>query len=316
MLNKLFLSATVYALRLVCAKPYHQFQKKLMQPCIAQDKLLKKLIKDLSKTEYGKQYHITGQETYAEFSRKLPIQTYATMEPWIDRQLARPTERVITPYRIIHTEPTSGSSGAIKLIPYTLPLVQSFSSMFGIWVFDQLQNGFKPSTGRMFISISPASGTVTSGFSSDTEYLREPLRSLLAAFLVFPPKNNFTKNMDKTTFYDQLAITLLTETDLEIISIWSPSYWLVLLEYIQSNRNRFALLLPIKQRNILLAQTINWEALWPRLKLISCWADALSKPLANQLVNLFPDSREGLTGYRGTNQHSAHFGFWPPPPPW
>lgn len=280
--NNFWVFAATRTIRALCRAEYDRFQKSLAQPQTSQERLFRKIIKDLAQTDYGKQHSITGQEDYLDFAAKIPIRNYEDLEPWISKQLSS-NRPLITPHRIIHVEPTSGSSGAIKRIPYTKPLLESFSSMFSIWAHDQLCYGFKPKTGRIFMSISPPSTKL--GFANDGEYLTEPLRSLVAPFLVSLPRN-----VSLSDFQHKLAVTLLLEDKLEVISIWSPSYLLILLAYIQINRNKLASLLPCNQRSRLLDHSpIDWEKIWPHLKLISCWDSALAEPLANQVRELFPN---------------------------
>jgi hypothetical protein len=281
MLNKkMFVEPACRILLALCAGPYRRFQKDLSQPEMAQDKLLKKLLYDLAKTDDGRALGITKNDGYEIFAAKVPIQTYETLESRIRRQMetGRP---ILTPHRIIHVEPTSGSSGPVKHIPYTSPLLHSFSNMFRIWSYDQLRYGFKPETGRIFMSISPPIGDTA--FTDDRGYLKEPLRSLVSPFLVLPPRHT-----DATSFQKNLALTLLKETGLEIISIWSPSYLLVLLDYIQENKLSLIPLLPLRQQSLLDNEPLPWAALWPKLKLISCWDNAMAEPLANRLRALFP----------------------------
>lgn len=281
MQNKVLIELASQTLQALCVGPYNRFQQNLVQPETGQNRLLKTLLYDLKRTSYGEHYGITGQENYEAFAAKVPIQTYETLEPWI-RQQMESNDPVLTPHRILHVEPTSGSSGPVKHIPYTSQLLQSFSNMFRIWSYDQLRYGFKPETGRIFMSISPAAGNA--GFADEREYLREPFRSLVSPFLVLPPKDT-----DAASFQHNLALTLLKETRLEIVSIWSPSYLLVLLDYIQENKANLIPQLPINQQSLLLERQISWEAIWPNLKLISCWDNALAEPLANQLRILFPN---------------------------
>jgi hypothetical protein len=287
MLNNLFLTLATMSFRAVASGPYQRFQQALKDPEAAQKKVLRTLLADLAKTHYGQEYGITGQEDYSAFASKLPLQDYETMEPWIQKQLET-TQPIITPHRIIHSEPTSGSSGPVKRIPYTRPHLASFSNMFAIWVYDLLAHGFQPKTGRIFMSISPPTGKmrfIDEGFEDERSYLNEPMRSLVSNFLVLPPKG-----MNGSNFQDNLAFTLLNEKHLEVISIWSPSYLLVLLDYIRKNRQRLANSLPKARRKILLSsQEIEWETLWPDLQLISCWNHALAAPLAHQIRALFPN---------------------------
>ena len=280
MQSKLLIDIAALSLRTLCSGEARHFQRYLTQPKEAQTQLLGTLVQDLARTAYGRKHGIKGNENYNAFAAKLPIQTYESLEPWIQEQI-NTGQAILTPHKVIHVEPTSGSSGPVKYIPYTPQLLQSFTNMFKIWAYDQLRYGFKPETGRIFMSISPPSGD--SGFFDEREYLKEPLRSLISPFLVLPPGK-----IDRDDFRQALALTLLQEQRLEIISIWSPSYLLVLLNYIESNRNILTGLLPSNRRTHLLSKRIYWETVWPNLKIISCWDNALAEPLANQLRAMFP----------------------------
>ncbi len=277
--NRLLVNVCVLAVKFACRKEYHRYHASLKDPAKAQEQLLQKLVRDISRTEYGKQYGVNGREDYAAFSAKLPIQSYEEMAPWIQRQLVT-KDSIISPHPVIHIEPTSGSSGKVKNIPYTKPLLRSFSSMFRVWAYDLLHKKLRLNTGRIFISISPPTGQ--NGFTDDSGYIDGWMRHIASLFLVQPPKEN-------ANFLHNLALTLLQEEKLEVISIWSPSYLLALLEYITDNRTILLNGLPMNRKNILLNDPIDWHMVWPHLKMISCWDNALAKPLSAQLQKLFPN---------------------------
>ena len=99
---------------------------------------------------------------------------------------------------------------------------------------------------------------------------------------------------------------VLAADDVETISIWSPSYLIVLLEYIRSHRNAlieewsagqtvqegmvFRMRRPSPDRLTMLTHDpIPWNRLWPSLKLISCWDDPQPSSSASYLRRTFPD---------------------------
>lgn len=246
-------TTAVLALRALCYNAHRRFHQSLQAPQKAQDRLLHKIVHDLSRTTYGHEHHIYGIEGYDAFAERLPVQDYDSFRPWIEQQLSG--ETAITPHRVVHVEPTSGSSGATKSIPYTRPLLRAFSGMFRIWAYDLLSHGLEPETGRIFMSLSPAAG---GGFTDDRDYLGFPLRQLLSPFLVMPPAKDMRS----------IARALMKERDLEVISVWSPSY---LLEVMAQSPGA------------------NWRKLWPQLKLISCWDSAQAAPLADKVRAVFPD---------------------------
>ena len=278
-LRRPFVAAATFSLRLLSRRANAGFHVSLAQPELAQDRLLARLLKKLARTEYGKHCGLRGDEDYRQFRTRIPIQTYDELEPWLSRQLAS-KQAIITPDPVVHIEPTSGSSGARKSIPYTRTMLRGFSNMFRIWVHDLICHGPGFKTGRIFISSSPMA--TDKGFDTDLEYLDQPLRFLLAPFLLVPPRGN------KQDFVQDLAVSLLHARDLEVISIWSPSYLLVVLDHIRDQRVELAAALPDPAKTALLAVPVNWQDLWPDLKLVSCWDNALSSGLAAQLRELFP----------------------------
>lgn len=250
--HKAVTSAAALVLRTLGYRAHRQFTQQLKAPRDAQNQLLTRVIHDLAGTDYGRANGILPHDRYGDFATKLPLQDYDSFHPWIKRQLTG--DAVITPHKVQHIEPTSGSSGAVKHIPYTRPLLDSFSRIFRIWAYDLLSAGLKLETGRIFMSLSPATGD---GFDDDRDYLGMPLRQLLSPFLVLPQARDMRS----------IAQALAAESDLEVISVWSPSYLLELLAQIPG---------------------MDCRAAWPKLKLISCWDSGQAALLADKLRALFP----------------------------
>ncbi len=212
MQNKLIARTAIKLLRAACFPTSLKFNKSLEDPQIAQQDTYWKIMADFAQTDYAKSYGITGVENYKEFAAKVPIQTYDELEPWIERQVKFPDAKILTPHKIVHVEPTSGSAGNKKQIPYTGKLISSFTNLFAIWAHDLLESGLRLETGRIFISVSPITPKPdqNKGFHSDKEYLREPLKTLVSQFLLSPPTTS-----DPLQFQHELAMTLLAEEHLE-----------------------------------------------------------------------------------------------------
>jgi hypothetical protein len=275
-----------------------RFERSLADPEQAQERTLRRILRSIRSTDYGKSMGITGAETPAQFQDKVSPQSYGDL----------PAE--FAPGKILFYEKTSGSSGAAKYIPYNQALKNAFNDAFLLWVCDILnQNpGFR--TGRLFMSVSPSLRSETRtedgipvGLEDDAAYLSGPLSLLLRPFLVVPRSLNGVRNPE--VFRKVLSACLLAERDLEIISIWSPTYLQVLLEYIQANRESLVALLkkgsfaaegrvfafprPSPEREAeLLQSSLGWERVWPGLRLISCWTSAAAEEPALTLKRQFP----------------------------
>ncbi|MGL5080371.1 MAG: GH3 family domain-containing protein [Microcoleaceae cyanobacterium] len=270
-----------------------QFNQALMNPKAAQRAVQLELINGLIQTEYGKFYNINGVEDW----HRLPIVDYPEIESWIHRQ-QNSHAHLITPHPILFYETTSGSTGSNKLIPYTPALKSSFNRMFCIWAYDLIKNGPKFSTGQVYMCISPTfareGDSKIKGFEKnlkdDSEYLNWGLKLVLKPFLV--ALNGLGSARNAMEFKHQLAINLILAQRLEIISIWSPSFLITILNYIQENREilcqKLQTRLSLKRVQILSSQRIDWEKLWPHLKLISCWNSAMAADSAKHLNSYFP----------------------------
>lgn len=261
-----------------------KFATALEQPQLAQQQVKRKLTERLKRCDYGRQHQIRSIEDW----HKLPIVSYEDLQPWIEDSLNH--DCPLTPEKILFYEPTSGSSGPVKRIPYTRSLRKSFNRLFCVWAHDLIINGPAFSRGKLYFSITPSfsKSAIDTGTTDDADYLDPWLRWLLKPFLVIAPKTATPEE-----FKDQLAQTLLLAEDLEIISIWSPSFLTTQLDYIQQNRERLCKVLKGEmgetRSHLLLSPNIQWSALWPNLKLISCWDSALAADGADGLRSRFPN---------------------------
>ncbi len=283
----------------------------LKRPQRSQASLQREIYRNFLASDYGKSLSITPppNSSLDEFWNSIPVVDYEEIQDWIkpsnlesEEKIGEPDKNTelpgksLTPEPILFYEKTSGSRGPAKLIPYTKSLLASFNSMFCIWVYDLIQNGPKFETGKFYFCISPqlkdpeAPTEITSGLADDSEYLNGWLRAVLSLVLVAPPRLKSLQDPDE--FKEQLSLELLREDQLEIISIWSPSFLKVLLDYIGSNRQTLLEKLGNKisddRIKLLKKSPILWTQIWPKLKLISCWDSSHSWEQAEFLRKLFP----------------------------
>ncbi len=169
-------------------------------------------------------------------------------------------------------ETTSGTTGAKKRIPYTRRLIKSFESMFLLWTHDLLSfSGIPLKTGRIFVSISPLIGDA---INDDRRYLSKGINLLLSPFLVSDLKQHKAQSGEE--FLLRIAQDLVRARDLEVISVWSPSYLVSLLDFMERNKAVLGL------------SEVDPSVLWPELKLISCWTHAQAERSAEHLRKKFP----------------------------
>jgi hypothetical protein len=286
-----------------------RFKTDLERSGEAQRRVLAQLIGSLSATEYGRAYKVRAFDGYDDFAQKVPIVGYDDLEEWIERQ-KNEEGSILVSERVLFYEKTSGSSGPAKYIPYTNGLKESFNNMFAVWLCDLLDRGPAFETGKIFISISPAPVSaqktdrgVRIGLEDDSEYLSEGLRLMLKPFLVLPA--SIKRLQDPVMFKRAIAALLLAESRLEVVSIWNPTMFDIILDYIQKNGEALSQDLgrgsvtceniefkfkpvSVSRLKLLEQASVEWTAIWPHLKLISCWTGAHSATPARRLANRFP----------------------------
>lgn len=268
----------------ILAPTAKRFYQALDNPELMQTSVQKGICDRLIKSEYGKSLGIHSVDDW----HTLPIIDYDALEPWLNQKKQQIS---LTPEPILFYEKTSGSSGAVKWIPYTQSLRRSFNQMFCVWAHDLIVHGPKFSTGKIYACISPQLNVADSqALQDDLDYLDGWLRWFLRPWLVMPNKLN--RLHDANLFKHQLALALLEAEKLEIISIWSPSFLQVHLKYIQENqdllRKELHNLISHDRLQLLSESNIPWMQLWPNLKLISCWDSANAADQAKGLRLKFP----------------------------
>jgi hypothetical protein len=182
--------------------------------------------------------------------------------------------------RPVAYERTGGSTGAAKLIPYSAEGLDDFRRVLLPWLISAARR--HGVTGSVYLSISPATraaesvGGIPVGVS-DAVYLGEPAARLLAQLSAVPFEVG--RVADISRWRAETLEHLRAARDLELISIWSPTFLLRLLE-----------------------ESPQAPAWWPRLKLVSCWASAASARHAQDLARLLPQAHlqpKGLLSTEG-----------------
>jgi hypothetical protein len=205
--------------------------------------------------------------TMEEFRERVPIVCYEDLTPWQDR--IRSGERdVLFTGSPIAFERTGGSTGAAKLIPYSAEGLLDFQRSVVPWLDTVVKtHGI---TGRAYFSISPATrrperiGGIPVGLPDGT-YLGDIAGAVLAEMTAVP--FGVAAIDDVVLWRTETIRHLAAARDLELISVWSPTFLLSLLDQVDNPR-----------------------LLWPRLKVVSCWASAASKPFAEALAAHLPQA--------------------------
>ena len=273
------------------------FRRALASPEAAQERVRRRLVGELARTGYGRSLGVKGGESLERFRELVPIVDYDALEPWLKRQ--REDERggglIVGGARFY--ERTSGSSGVAKLIPYSSALLGSFSRMFIIWARDLFGGLDGLGRGSVYFSISPSFGerVVTEGgrevgLEDDREYLPGVVRWLLGGLFLDGAEASRARSTEE--FLRASALSLVRCGELQVISIWSPTFLEVILDYIEKRRLELAEEIGDERGELLrsMEDGVDLGRLWPDLLLLSLWADGPSRGPSERLAARFPPS--------------------------
>ena len=97
---------------------YREIKKDMASAIQNQDEILKNLIKQGSKTEFGRDHHLENVKTYAEFAQSVAIRDYEQFKPYIEK-IKEGKHNVLWKGLPIYFAKTSGTTSGVKYIPIT-----------------------------------------------------------------------------------------------------------------------------------------------------------------------------------------------------
>lgn len=95
---------------------YRSTRKEMGSALEDQDNILKSLLKNGSKTVFGREHHLENVKTYEEFREAVPIRDYEQFKPYID-QIKQGKHNVLWKGQPIYFAKTSGTTSGVKYIP-------------------------------------------------------------------------------------------------------------------------------------------------------------------------------------------------------
>ncbi len=291
---------------------YRKFQQALRRPELEQQARLFQYLRANAKTSFGQRYSFATIRSVAQFQDRVPLSTYDDYEHAV-ASIRAGARDVLTAAKVRCLEPSSGSTRAAKLIPYTAELQSEFSRALAPWIVDLARSTPAILGGPAYWSITPAMSSspeekvagTTIGFESDSAYLGGWLEWLTSRTLV--ACDDLKHATDLTQFQCHTLVRLLNERDLRLISIWHPTFLTLLLDAMAASwddllraiasglpaagRIRGTSPNPSRARELASADPRRPATIWPHLALISCWGDGHATTLIPGLQSRFPTTR-------------------------
>ena len=241
-LNKLFI--------FFCKKSYKDFVSNIKSKSKireTQEKILLEILKTNKNTEYLKIFETESQILNAEnekeliekFQNKIPIVNYEDIKEFVEKEKSG-ENNVLLSDKIKLFELTSGSTSDVKYIPYTEKFLKSYMNGVFAWIYNLYQNNKRLFFGSSYWSVSPilkreavTSGGIRVGIEDDTSYFDKVSAFFLNKLFTVPKEIKNIQNMED--FLLITAVFLLLLENLTMISVWSPSFLMILLDFIEKN---------------------------------------------------------------------------------
>lgn len=261
-------------------------------------------------TRFGKTHGFSRIGSLMDYRSAVPVSTYPDYADCIDR-IGDGERGVLTVAPVTHFGVTSGSGGPSKTIPYTEALKAEFAAGLAPWMVDLFARAPGLARGRAYWGISPAlerSRTpcgIPVGFEEDAAYLGRMQHQLVSRVMAVP--GVASRLGDPELFRHVTCAALLACDDLALVSIWHPSFFLMLIEWISSNWDGALrdlhdgvfdgagqqVLAPNPARSKALARLVEPvpSTIWPHLRHVSCWTHSLAGAYVNRIAVLFPKAQ-------------------------
>lgn len=317
---------------------WHAFRKALADPDGAQEERVLGIVRRNEETAFGRAHAFGSIRSLADFRARVPLTEPGDLLPWTSR-IACGERAVLTSEPVDLLVPTSGTTGATKLVPFTASFRREVDAAVAPWIAGLLLGDPRLLGGPHFWAVSPVLASdrrsetaVPVGFPDDTRYLRRAAAALASAVQAVPAAVRHLDDLG--TFRHVTLLHLLRARGLRLVSVWSPTFLTLLLEALPAlaegllrdlrdgtlrppNPVQAPLLAslsrglsPDPRRAAEVERALGFAGsagkrhalLWPSLRLVSAWADAASRREADTLAALLPHARfqpKGLAATEG-----------------
>ncbi len=136
---------------------YKQIRKSMLTAVSDQEHIFQALIKNASKTEFGKQHHFDKIKNYNDFVKAVPIRDYEDFKIYIDK-IKEGKHNILWKGLPIYFAKTSGTTSGIKYIPITKDSIDNHinTARNALLCYMSLSGNTQFSNGKMiFLSGSP-----------------------------------------------------------------------------------------------------------------------------------------------------------------
>lgn len=303
-------------LRQLVAPGVRRFERHLHSLESVQRARLSRWLAAAADTPEGKKRGLRADMSWEEFAQHVPTTTYADYADAIGSQREGQSAHLINS-PIMRYQPTSGSTSAVKWVPYTKLFLQELDEVISAWVGDLYRLYPKQANGSHYWSLSwiPTDmRELTSGDINDDMKMLSWGKRLLAYLTQAVPQDVALAKTSDDAMFATLAY-LAADERLGFLSVWSPTFAIGSMEQMAGWRLELAQALKTGQwglrqanmgqipcpRSDRAAQLLTaWDGqvnadffakLWPKLAVVSSWDTAAAAPWAQKLKQLLPHAQ-------------------------
>ncbi|MCA1769890.1 MAG: GH3 auxin-responsive promoter family protein, partial [Halomonas sp.] len=132
-----------------------RLRQALADPETIQRALLRQLLERNAETHFGLAHGFSAIRSPEEFRERVPVQPPDALAHWV-AAIRAGESGVLTRDPVTRLVPTSGTTGPMRLIPWTRGLQSQFGRAIGAWTHDLLDQDPTLMGGPAYWSISPA----------------------------------------------------------------------------------------------------------------------------------------------------------------
>jgi hypothetical protein len=277
-----------------------------------QRRQLASLLRDVAATPLGQRKRIDPDWSYERYAEALPLTGYDDWHHEIQSQRLGGASLISSPVQ--RYQPTSGSTSAIKWLPYTRRFLRELDQAIAPWLGDLYHRYPAIRDGSHYWSLSwvpTALRDELKGQINDDMKLLSFGKQWLASLTQAVPESVATATSSEDSRFATLA-WLVADERLSVMSVWSPTFALALFDDLSRWRDELAACLRSGHfggRSVSLsgvrcprtpgraALLRDWDGavtpaflarLWPNLTLVSAWDTASASSWAAKLRRLLP----------------------------
>ncbi len=277
-----------------------------------QRRKLSSLLRAVAQTPFGHRRRIDPDWSFEQYAANMPETGYDHWRAVIDEQRLGGAALIASP--VLRYQPTSGSTSAIKWLPYTKRFLHELDQAICPWLGDLYQSYPDIRGGSHYWSLSWVPTSMRKelkGQINDDMKLLSAGKRLLASMTQSVPETVASADSSEDSRFATLA-WLVADDSLAVMSVWSPTFALTMLDDLSRWRDELADCLHAGHfgiragslagvrcpRSVQRAAMLrHWDGrqsaafysvLWPKLTLISAWDTASAAVWAAKLRRLFP----------------------------